>query len=233
MITGMLRVKNEARWIETVLRSALEACAQIFVMDDHSSDETVTLCRRFSKVTVYPSPFEGLDEARDKNWLLCRIREVQAPAWILAIDGDEELKNPDAIWKSITSDLSECYALQVLYLWDRPDQVRTDGVYGRFWRPSLFRVRPTDTFQTTPNGGNFHCGNVPQGFSRSLRSDAKLLHFGYMEAADRRRKFDWYNQHDPSNKLEDGYRHMIQGDADGPSAQVTLRHAGPFKLGSF
>ncbi len=231
MIAGMLRIKDESRWIGTVLRAALAACDHVFVMDDHSTDDTVHICRSFmSKVTVLPSPFAGLDEARDKSWLLNKIREVMAPGWILAIDGDEELINPEAIVKSVLSGASECYALQVLYLWDKREQVRTDGVYGRFWRPSLFRVRAGDAFKITRSGGNFHCGNVPGGFENSTRSEAQLLHFGYMEAADRKRKFAWYNQHDPGNVLEDGYRHMIQGDPDGPPAQAKLRHAGPLSL---
>jgi glycosyltransferase involved in cell wall biosynthesis len=233
MIAGMLRVKNEARWIEAVLSAALEACNHVFVMDDSSTDDTVSICRQFrARVTVLPSPFKGLDEARDKNWLLGRILALGAPGWILAIDGDEQLRNPEAILKAILSGASECYALQVLYLWDRRDQMRTDGVYGRFWRPSLFRVRPGDSFPTTRNGGNFHCGNVPKEFSSSVRSEAQLLHFGYMEAEDRRRKFDWYNQQDPNNETEQRYLHVIQGDAGGPAVQLTLRHAGPLTLGA-
>jgi glycosyltransferase involved in cell wall biosynthesis len=230
MIAGMMRIKNEARWIETVLRAAVQACDQVFILDDNSTDDTVEICRRQPKVTVYSSPFTGLDEARDKNWLLTRIRAAMAPGWILAIDGDEEVRDPEAILKSVASGVSECYALQVLYLWNRRDQMRIDGVYGRFWRPSLFRLRPTDSFRTTPNGGNFHCGNVPKEFAASRRCEAQLLHFGYMEAQDRRRKFDWYNQHDPNNELEQRYLHVIQGDPGGPAPQVMLRHAGPLTL---
>lgn len=227
----MLRVKNEARWIRSVIQSALAVCERVYVMDDCSSDETAEICRSFGNdVTVYSSPFNGLDESRDKNWLLDRIRH-QGADWVLAIDGDELLLDPSCVVDAVENGAAHCYSLRVLYLWDRRDRVRTDGVYGRFWRPSLFRLRQNDSFRSTRNGGNFHCGNVPQEFSGiQNRCPARLLHFGYMDAADRKRKFEWYNQHDPENLAEDCYRHMIQGDPGGPAAQLTLRHAGPLTL---
>ena len=228
----MLRVKNESRWIADVLRSALVVCDRVYVLDDHSTDGTGEICRGFGdRLRVYSSPFSGLDEARDKNWLLDAIRLAGEAHWILAIDGDEMLSNPEAVRASIASEASESYALRVLYLWNRPDQVRADGVYSRFWRPSLFRARAGVNFRSTANGGNFHCGNVPQDLAKSAqRSDAYLLHFGYMDARDRRRKFDWYNQQDPNNTAEDQYVHVIQGDPGGPPAHVRLRHAGPLVL---
>lgn len=230
-LTGMLRIKNEARWIHSVLESALKVCEVLYVLDDHSTDDTADICRSFGeRLRLYISGFASLDEARDKNWLLDVIG-LSGAEWVLAIDGDELLVDHEALHALVASGASECYALRVLYLWDRKDQVRTDGVYGRFWRPSLFRLRAGDTFRSTPNGGNFHCGNVPQQLlNRAQRSEVRLLHFGYTDARDRRRKFDWYTQHDPGNQVEDCYRHVIQGDPGGPAAELKLRHAGPLLL---
>ena len=234
MITGMMRIKNEARWIRSVLQSALAVCERVYILDDHSTDNTPEICQSFGeKVRLYSSPFEGLDESRDKNYLLDVIR-LYGAEWILAIDGDELLLDPKEIKTLLapaTFNAYNCYSLRVLYLWNNLDQVRTDGVYGHFWRPSLFRAVPGVCYSETPNGGNFHCGNVPQGLIGSApHCDARLLHFGYMDARDRRRKYDWYNQHDPENHVEDCYRHMIQGDPGGPSADLHLRHAGPLVL---
>lgn len=232
MIVGMMRIKNEARWIRCVLESALKVCERVYVLDDHSSDGTFDLCQQFQdRVLVYSSAFHSLDEARDKNWMLEVIRLGTNAEWVLAIDGDELLMDHAELVATAESGRSDCYAMRVLYLWNRKDQVRTDGVYGRFWRPSLFRLSAQGDFRATGNGGNFHCGNVPAGLSgNSQHSEARLLHFGYMDAADRRRKFDWYNQQDPNNATEDGYLHMIQGDKDGPDAHSQLKHAGPLEL---
>ncbi len=52
MILGMLRIKDEARWIERVLRSMLPVCERIFVFDDHSTDDTVAICESIPEVTL-------------------------------------------------------------------------------------------------------------------------------------------------------------------------------------
>jgi glycosyltransferase involved in cell wall biosynthesis len=227
MIVGMMRIKNEARWIETVLAAAFEICDRVYILDDHSTDGTPEICRQFESAVLFPSPFEGLDESRDKNFLISKL----SGDWCLAIDGDEVVQDQKHELAAIAAaGVHECVSLRVLYLWDRPDQVRSDGVYGRFWRPSFFRIRKGDSFKTTRNGGNFHCGNVPQQFRGAATCGARLLHFGYMVAADRRRKFEWYNQADPNNRLEDQYVHMVQGDPEGPSPTARLRHAGPLRL---
>jgi glycosyltransferase involved in cell wall biosynthesis len=199
-------------------------------MDDHSIDDTVEICRRIAKVDVFRSPFDNLNEARDKNYLLDL---TQVGDWIVMIDGDELLAPNSvlAVRQATNAGLhAGCYSLQVLYLWDREDQMRTDGVYGQFWRPSLFK-RGHARFLATSAGGNFHCGNVPLAMRASAtRINAAVWHFGYLQREDRLRKFEWYNRVDPHNPLEDEYRHMVQGDLPGIPANLRLMHAGPLRL---
>jgi len=228
MIAAMLRVKNESRWIERVIRSVQPVCERIVVMDDASTDGTAEICSSLG-AEVLRSPFAGLDETRDKNWLLARVIR-HSPEWILCIDGDEELEQGGADKvRAVARDrgIGAC-SLRVAYLWDSPDQVRTDGVYGRFARPSMFRAVTDARFRSTGNGGNFHCGNVPYGIGPTLRSEIRLLHYGYMERADRVRKYEWYNRQDPNNYSEDLYRHMVIGDLFPADSQ--FRHGGPLKL---
>jgi hypothetical protein len=51
-----------------------------------------------------------------------------------------------------------------------------------------------------------------------------------MYAADRMKKWKWYNEVDPGNQVEDEYRHMIQGDLGGPGAEESLKWAGPLRV---
>jgi glycosyltransferase involved in cell wall biosynthesis len=228
VVAGMMRVKNEARWIERCLKSLFPVCDQIFLMDDHSTDGTADICS--SKVTVLHSPFEGLDEARDKQWLLSKVMECYEPAWIIATDGDEML----APWsveplKAALNGPYPCLSFKVLYLWDREDQVRVDGVYGDFHRESAFKPNGS-TFGPSGNGANFHCGNVPWGArqKRQVRSDIQLLHFGYLHKEDRIRKHKFYNEADPGNSREDFYNHIAIGDLF-PSDSKFM-HGGPLEL---
>jgi glycosyltransferase involved in cell wall biosynthesis len=228
MILGLLRIKNESRWIEKCISSILPLCDQVFAMDDHSEDDTAALCAALPNVSVLPSPFEGLNECRDKQWLLDRAMELK-PEWIVFIDGDEMLAPGyvDQLRVEMRSPYP-CLSLRVLYLWDSETQVRVDGVYGDFHRESVFRPNGS-RFETNSNGGNFHCGNVPWG-NRQHRKvlDIPLLHFGYLHREDRINKYHWYNRRDPENAIEDSYRHMVVGDIFPANSRFT--HGGPLRL---
>ena len=213
-----LRIKNEEERIGRVLESVRELCDQIFVFDDHSTDRTAAICRAFGeRLTWIESPFTGLDEARDKNYLLRALAPVN-PEWVLWIDGDEELEpgGADAIRRAIADPGAPAvFSLRIGYVWDDEEHVRVDGLWGRFTRPSLFRFAGHAVgelcFFNTRFGGNLHCGNVPtalQGQARYL--DVRLKHYGYMSREQRRRKYEFYNRVDPNNAAEDCYRHLAE-----------------------
>jgi glycosyltransferase involved in cell wall biosynthesis len=245
-ILGMLRVKNEARWIERVLQAMLPVCDSIHLFDDHSTDETPEIAERLG-VHVYRSQFEGLDEQRDKQFLMGKLYDSipggkvliepgnpHSPYWALCLDGDEELigNAGKLLHKAAASEAADAYSIRILYAWDSPDQVRVDRVYQNFRRPSLFRLmNRAFSFQTTPWGGNLHCSSIPQEMIAGFKPcDAQLLHYGYLDAELRKRKHDWYNQVDPNNAAEDFYRHITQGDPGGLPAHQRLLHAGPLRL---
>lgn len=239
-IAGMLRVKNEARWIAEVLRSMQPICGSIVMFDDHSTDDTVLIASGIPGVHVILSDFAGVDEARDKNLLVAQTMKIaDKPDWIVHIDGDEVLdpKAIPAIMRAVqVPQWSRTYRFQVCYLWDRPDQWRIDRLYGDFWRGSLFYTPGSSLrFRQTGFGGNFHCGNIPADIAddQDQLLGARLKHYGYMDREQRLAKYRWYNSIDPNNGLEDGYRHIVQGDVDEIPAEATLKHAGPLKLAAW
>ncbi len=211
-----LRIKNEAEHIRQVIASVLPLCDRVLVLDDHSTDATVDLCRSFGEpVTVFSSAFEGLDEARDKNHLLGKVLEV-GPEWVLWIDGDEVLAadGPEQL-RAAAGNGHGCYSLRIAFLWGDARHVRTDGVYRNFRRPSFFRLagQPAKRLRFAPTGygGNFHCGNVPQRLaSRARNLEVWLEHFGYVTREQRQSKYRWYTTIDPNNQAEDCYRHLAE-----------------------
>jgi glycosyltransferase involved in cell wall biosynthesis len=252
-VFGLLRIKNEARWIVDVLLSILPLCERIFVLDDHSEDGTAELCEKLGdRVIVIRSQFDGLDERRDKDVLLTKAMEHvpsvhleedgRSPYWAIVIDGDELLDpvGADVIGRHLPTTASHAFRLPVRYLWDSDlktypmrKQIRVDGVYRNFARPSIFRLFSRGfRFQTTPAAGNLHCSSIPEQLLHQAQEtlDAPLWHLGYNDRADRLRKYRWYNSVDPGNVLEDGYRHCVQGDVAEVPADARLRHAGPLEL---
>jgi hypothetical protein len=61
-------------------------------------------------------------------------------------------------------------------------------------------------------------------------TDIKFWHYGYMDREDRIKKYRYYQSVDPNNELEDGYRHIVQGDIPEVPADAVLKVAGPLKL---
>jgi hypothetical protein len=240
-IAGMLRVKNEARWIERVIRSITPLCnGGIFVLDDKSTDNTPYLAQECG-ATVIMSNAPGINETRDKDALLKSIMELSNPDWVLHIDGDEELEpaGVDIIRQAIQDRKAQTFSLQVLYLWDREDQIRVDGIFGRMWRESLFAAANTNrVFKPTAHGmgtaANLHCTNVPADLTRgAIKIGARLIHYGYIDRAMRLAKWDFYNRVDPDNQLEDRYRHAVAGDVPEVPGWMKTRHAGPLELAPF
>ncbi len=236
-VIGLMRVRDERRWIRRALEGMLRLCYRVIVLDDHSTDGTPEIAEQLSGVRVIRSRFSTIDEARDKNLLVATAeyiaRSYRGESWALMLDGDEVLEEDDAtvLLGAIQSGRAPAYSVQVMYLWGDERTVRVDGIYGRFHRPSCWRLGSEARFQETGMGPNLHCGSVPPAYARlAIPSGARVWHYGYMLRDDRIRKWRWYTTIDPQNVVEDGYRHIVQGDVPEVPADARLRHAGPLRL---
>jgi glycosyltransferase involved in cell wall biosynthesis len=259
-IFGALRVRNESRWIRRVIEAIQPVCNRIFVLDDRSDDDTADICESLG-CTVFRSAVpwvnvggrEVSDESAGKEFLLERMYEAiperhqhyangnpESPFFCLSVDGDEELVQDDIplLLDAIRRPGVHALSLRIIYLWDRPDQWRCDGVYGRFARPSVFRLmNRAFRYKRTPWGGgaNFHCSSIPQELihhsqNPQARCEARLLHWGYFDRDLRVKKYEFYNRIDGGNAAEDFYRHVVQGDIPEVPAHVKLKWAGPLEL---
>jgi glycosyltransferase involved in cell wall biosynthesis len=215
-VVGIYRVKNEARWIKESIERTLQITDKVVLLDDHSTDATRSIAAAIPKVMVIPSPFQGLDEARDKDYLL-GLALASKPDWIVQLDGDEVLTKKAIAelepWVS-QKKLGGILHFRIAYLWDDVNRERVDAVYRNFYQPraySLFdQTLNAYTFLRTGFGGNFHCGQVPVGHTGQIHTmKHPIKHYGYMDAADRERKYKWYNEKDPNNDAEGFYLHVI------------------------
>lgn len=220
---GMVRAKNEIRWLDRAVNPLIGICDEVFVLDDHSTDGTWDLVLDL-ECTVHTSRFDDLNESRDKTFLLSQItrripmEEIgnNSPHWVICIDGDEEVYAPDLEKLKRTIHRGCSYSFQILTLRDDPTHIRVDGPYSNLLRPSMFRlIKPGMKFMShATHGGGFHCSNVPAdiGFGVTIHEPepVRLLHYGYMEKADRERKYKFYMEHDPGH--EDWYRKECFGD---------------------
>lgn len=221
-IVGMYRVKNEERFIEKSLKSVMDICSEIVVLDDNSTDKTVEICSNFDKVVdIHKQSDLPLDEVRDRN-LLLQMALKREPDIVLSIDGDEIfMPNAAAILFEELNVLypeNNAFEFQFLTLWDSPAQIRYDGIFGNYWQRRLFRTKnqPKDLrFLENSNPGNLHCGSIPpntDGFNKPIRSNVKIFHLASFDSEIRQEKYDYYTKIDPGSALTDGYKHMISGE---------------------
>jgi Methyltransferase domain/Glycosyl transferase family 2 len=237
-VACMMRVKNEGRWIRRSIESVKALCGdRIFVMEDGSTDNTVQEIEATgARYLLSPFVGQGLDERRDKNWLLDWVKSECAPDWILCIDGDEELE-PGGAQKILrvleANPAVDCFALRFLVLWNSFDTIRVDKRYSEMVRQSLFRPLKGLEFRsyyegTGSNHVGLHTSNAPQMVSAPL--NVFLLHYGYVFREDRIRKYNWIVALDPTNADEDFYRHTVQGDLPEFPADAVFKWGGPLEL---
>ena len=234
-VHALLRIKNESRWLAEVLHALWPVCDQILVFDDASTDNSREIASAMG-AQVIETPFKDrgfIDEAADKEHLLAKLWEsgAQLGDYCVMIDGDEVLMAEDIpALKEAMAQGVVCGSMHIVYCWNSRDQIRVDRWYKEFRRPSLFRlILPNLSFRRTPFGGNLHCSSAPAQLLNDITPiNVRLLHYGYMLAEDRVRKWRRYNEIDPDNIIEDRYNHCVIGDVF--PADSSFKWAGPLKL---
>ena len=233
-VVAMYRVKNEERWIKKSIESIYNICSEIVVFDDASTDKTLEICSGFDKVVeIHQQSNDSFDEARDRTILL-QMALKRKPTIILSLDGDEIFApNSENIIQDeldIIYPNKQVFEFEILTLWDKPDQIRYDGVFGNFWHKRMFRLtdKPVNLeISNSPYPGNLHCGSIPSslsGFDFPVKSSAKIFHCASLDNNVRQRKYNWYRTMDPDNNMTDNYKHMI-----GPDGKFSGKHGYYFK----
>ena len=221
-IVTVVRAKNVGRWLGKLFESLDGLSSEIIVLDGNSSDNTIQICENCNKaVKIIRQGDIQFDETRDKN-ILYEEAKKRNPDFILTLDGDEifapkmqhilldELKNNPQV---------NVFEFQSLFMWDKPNQYRSDGIFQTTWKKSLLRMKPQPTdlhFDGMSFPGNMHCPQIPQksiGFDTPFQSKVIILHYGYYDENLRQTKFNLYTKMDPTNTSFDGYKHIISDDS--------------------
>ena len=186
---------------------------------------------------AHARPHQEVSEIRDKNFLWEYCKANVPFQHMLCLDGDEmlslaALRNfPSAVALLVRS--IDVLNIPFIYVWDREDQRRVDGIYGpqqgfpHLNFPRLFTIsRAAEEvlfdmrFAWEGTKGGFHCGSVPR--ERFLvngqapvgaQTDLPIVHFGYLDEGERQRKLKFYRSIDPNNLFEGNYAHIV-GEPD-------------------
>src|SRR5271166_1595620 len=173
---GLMRVRNEARWLESCLR-AQWFCDHIVILDDNSTDETAAICDEFknSVTRVQKIADCGYDEGPDREYLAI-LAQSYNPEWICSMDGDEVLLEDtwDRIKDAIHNPEVRVIEVLNLHLWDNPHTVRVDGAWKDQYRQRFWRFKPGPLTY-----GKDHCSLPNEITERPFtRLGVKMLHYG-------------------------------------------------------
>lgn len=207
-IVALCRVKNGGEIFRKCLTKVSSMVDTVIVFDDNSTDNTAEIAQKFANVVYHKSEWNTLDEARDRQWMLDKARELNAD-WCWVMDHDElpEDKLYGDIRKIVENANPEkdLFAFKICHLWNSEEYFRADGLWGNFWQGRLFRVREQNVIKSNKTKGdaNYHCsahGNIPAQCIQSL--PYKILHYGNMDGANRFKKYLWYTANDKEKNID-------------------------------
>ena len=235
-IVAIYRIRNEERWIKKSLEAISEICQEIVILDDCSTDNTVEICKKFPNVVEIHERKEELplDEVRDKK-IIWKMAMERNPDFILKLDGDEVLA-PNSkeillneIMNLYPNDLN--FSLQLMYIYDKPNQWRTDAWFDDIYHIRLIRINEyTKNLEFEESGypGNAHSLHLPPTKYVPVRSDVKILHYSLYDKKIRTRKFNYFHEVDPGGSDFNGYKDLISGDLNESILELKILPEGEF-----
>ncbi len=202
LVTAML-VRDEAapdRYLRPALQNARQWSETVLVLDDHSTDDTVGICRDEGAIVMErddPTPAWGHEAAARKElWDLAVEAARILDGWVLFQDADMILSaDPRPLLATVELN---CWCWSLLDLWDSPGTHRTDGYWKGSVSPRPWLVHPgrvpPDWRAEWPERG-IHCGHIPKNFpmiAANAPPQYRWLHYGWLNAEHRRRKHAQY-----------------------------------------
>jgi hypothetical protein len=218
LIVGVMRVRNEDRYIARALASLEPIVDLVAVLDNESTDRTAEICWGFDHVAgVVPGWGEPVDELRDFTRLL-RFGVQWGADWVFKLDGDEEVEAGAGVEIRRLCRRPDIAVISLMYyhLWDDTRTVRVDGPYSPAinWNNRIYNLSRQDPerlyYAATRHGGNAFLPHEPRGLrGQIVLADAVVWHYGHMDPAERREKYEFYARLDPDYARAGGYDHIV------------------------
>lgn len=203
-LTLSMIVKDEAdRYLERVLRSAREYINAAVIIDDGSTDDTVSLCHELLS-DIPHKIVENSESSFHTEWRLRRQQWSETistnPDWILFLDADEIFEEAfrDGVKDLIGDRTNSVYLFRLYDFWDEA-HYREDHLWQahKTYRPFMLRYDRDTVYRFT--NADQHCGRMPANIFDlpHALSDYRLRHYGWAEEKDRIAKYKRYMELDP------------------------------------
>jgi len=205
--------KNEAdRYLESSLEWNSKFFDSLFFYDDQSTDDTLKIAARYATgVAVRSSDVSFVDSEssfRQQAWEALEAKiEPSVGDWVVSLDCDEFIvgslsHSPRELMLQLVQDLNETVAsvnCSVYEVWGHSNGYlcRTDGYWAKNRPARMGKYTGNVKFDTKPQA----CHHLPKdcfGKNKGLTtvSTFSILHFGYYDESDRKRKYEFYSSRD-------------------------------------
>jgi glycosyltransferase involved in cell wall biosynthesis len=158
-IIGITPIKNESPFIDSFASSLSKVCDKIIVLDDNSTDDSITLLKKYDKVDIVN--FENNNNWGSKRGYLFNMARDYGATHIVALDADEAFtSNAIENFDIITSAINEgqrC-TLHWLPMWKSLYDYRDDN---SVWSNSYKDFIICDDGKMSYNGNWIHEPRLP------------------------------------------------------------------------
>ncbi|MDR3587858.1 MAG: glycosyltransferase family 2 protein [Desulfosporosinus sp.] len=206
LVVGML-VKNEAhRYLTEVVQSIGTFADELVVIDDSSTDHSMSLIQTYTTLPTYFHRNPCLDFSNEvlyRKMLYQKVLE-RGPDWLMVLDADEIFRpaSRKAFETLMDQQRVDVWGFRLYDMWNDLDY-RADC----FWKAHdnyfdmLVRVIPDfkPIWREVPQ----HCGRLPVNIAMLRRSGTdhlRIKHYGWSKLEDRLQKYTRYKLYDPEGK---------------------------------
>jgi glycosyltransferase involved in cell wall biosynthesis len=193
-ISVCLIVKNEERFIEKCLKSVSNVAKEIIVVDTGSTDNTLEIAKRYTDKIFYYQWDDNFANARNYAISLARY------PFILSIDADEELQNPEELIKSLSNADPKVggWLVNNISFSVRKQGTGFDTFATKLLR--IFRNHPNIRFEGVVHE-QIHNSILANGFTIG-NTEVTLLHYGYSLSPEEMKNKQLRNLHLLLNALK-------------------------------
>ncbi len=219
-LIALLAVRDDARFLPGLFENLRGQVDAVVALDDGSSDDSEAILAA-QPLVVDVLPFERDGERWSDALNHRRLIEAaweHEPDWLLGIDADERVerhfrRRAERVFKQARRDGLSAYRVTFRELWDRPDQVRADGLFGHKSKACLFRSLP-GAHEFDERELHSHWAPLNHAVDGDFPpADLILYHLRMLHEADRRARQARYERLDPDRRLQAiGYDYMTQAD---------------------